>query len=97
MRLFVLAILFIAACAQPLREQRKLAALHTKAAVRCKKEPTTCQKLAPCSEATRRAMVGWQEVLVARAKRDATGEAMLSATAAVTQVEAEAACSEVSR
>ena len=97
MKLFLLIALILVACAQPLREQRKLAALHTKAAVRCKKEPTTCQKLAPCSEATRRAMVGWQEVLVARAKRDATGEAMLSATAAVTQVEAEAACSEVSR
>jgi hypothetical protein len=95
MRLFVLAILFIAACAQPLREQRKLAVLHTKAAARCKAQPATCQKLAPCSEATRRAMAGWQEVLLARAKRDATGEAMLSATVAVTQVEAEAACSEV--
>ena len=97
MKLFLLAILLLGACAQPLREQRRLAALHTKAAVRCKAQPATCARLAPCSEATRRAMAGWQEVLVARSKRDATGEAMLSATVAVTQVEAEAACSEVSR
>ena len=93
----LLLCLTIAACAQPVVRQRELGAIHTKATVKCKSEPTECHKMMMCGDATRKALADWQAVSVARAKLDDAGEVAALALAEVSDREARALCTNITK
>ena len=93
----LLLCLTIAACAQPVVRQRELGAIHTKATVKCKSEPTECHKMMMCGDAVRKALADWQAVSVARSKLDDAGEVAALALAEVSDREARALCTNITK
>ena len=93
----LLLCLTIAACAQPVVRQRELGAIHTKATRKCKSEPTECHKMMMCGDATRKALADWQAVSVARSKLDDAGEVAALALAEVSDREARALCTNITK
>jgi hypothetical protein len=92
--LFLFFFMFVA-CAQPVVRQRELGAIHSRATIKCKSEPTECHKMMLCGDATRKALADWQAVSVARSKLDDAGEVAALALAEVSDREARALCNNV--
>ena len=66
------SLLLLLGCAEPLRHQETLGALHTRYAEQCKASPPVCAVLQPCTDGLTRAISVWQGVTEATAKGDAT-------------------------
>ena len=94
--LLLIAILTIG-CAQPVVRQRELGAIHSRATVKCKSEPTECHKMMLCGDAVRKALADWQAVSVARSKLDDAGEVAALALAEVSDREARALCTNITK
>jgi len=94
--LFLFFFMFVA-CAQPVVRQRELGAIHSRATIKCKSEPTECHKMMLCGDATRKALADWQAVSVARSKLDDAGEVAALALAEVSDREARALCTNITK
>lgn len=82
------------ACAQPIQQQRSLAALHTQALGTCRKLPARCGELLPCSKALLGSMGDWQRVTEAAAAGDDEGEVVERSAAALSEHRARILCAE---
>ena len=92
MRKILLPLLLLVGCAEPLRHQETLGALHTKYANQCKAAPQTCAILQPCAAGLTRAIATWQGVTEATAKGDATLASARTADALISEGTARGAC-----
>lgn len=93
-RLLLAAAPLAMACAQPIQQQRSLAALHSQALGTCKQAPARCASLLPCSKAILGSMQDWQRVTEAAAAGDAEGEIVERSGAALSEHRARILCAE---
>lgn len=92
MRKILLPLLLLVGCAEPLRHQETLGALHTKYASQCKAVPKTCAVLQPCTDGLTRAIGAWQGVTEAVAKGNETLASARTADALISEGTARGAC-----
>ena len=86
------SLLLLLGCAEPLRHQETLGALHTRYAEQCKASPPVCAVLQPCTDGLTRAISVWQGVTEATAKGDATLASARTADALISEGTARGAC-----
>ena len=92
MRKILLPLLLLVGCAEPLRHQETLGALHTKYASQCKAAPQTCAVLQSCTDGLTRAIGAWQGVTEAVAKGNETLASARTADALISEGTARGAC-----
>lgn len=86
------SLLLLLGCAEPLRHQETLGALHTRYAEQCKASPQVCAVLQPCTDGLTRAISVWQGVTEATAKGDTTLASARTADALISEGAARGAC-----
>lgn len=92
MRKILLPLLLLVGCAEPLRHQETLGALHTKYVSQCKAAPKTCAVLQSCTDGLTRAIGAWQGVTEAVAKGNETLASARTADALISEGTARGAC-----